>query len=508
MSVVPSQAWNSSVKVINNNKHEITVYAQVVDFAAEGESGEGKFLPILEPTAESGTTLAQWITLSKEPILIAPEQSYSIPFTVQVPEDAAPGGHFAAILIGTKPPEGEGSFRVSTSQIVTSLFFVRIAGDVIEDGVVREFTVRNSFTDIPKAEFEVRFENKGNVHLKPQGEILITNMWGKERGVIPINQQTHFGNVLPQSIRKFEFSWEGEHSFSDIGRYKALLTLAYGEDNRKFETTTEYFYVIPVKATGIVLGTFVAFVLFVRWSIKAYVRRMLLLAGVEPDAGTYARQRRKSFEKEGDVRIVKASMRAPVRRGVSDFKGRLQSTDAFLGKVTAFFGFVMSYKLFFISVIVLLLGAAASTVFIMQVTEEQRDYEIVISNADTDVKISSEEIMHDAKEKSVEVPPLEQTETNETTQAYSIVLVNSSDTPGAAGHLQTALEQKGYVIDELKSDFEKSKETSVVVYDIEYQEEALLLGKEVGNALLSVNPSTDATSPSITIYIGNDYNFQ
>jgi hypothetical protein len=45
MSAVAGQSWSSGVKVINNNPHELTVYAQVVNFAPQGESGEGKLIP-------------------------------------------------------------------------------------------------------------------------------------------------------------------------------------------------------------------------------------------------------------------------------------------------------------------------------------------------------------------------------------------------------------------------------------------------------------------------------
>ena len=107
-----------------------------------------------------GTTLAEWIQLDKqEAITIAPEQSHEIPFTILVPEEVAPGGHFAAILIGTKPPDDGKKLVVKTSQIVTSLFFVRIQGDVVESGHIRTFTVDDSVVSIPSAEFNLRFEN-------------------------------------------------------------------------------------------------------------------------------------------------------------------------------------------------------------------------------------------------------------------------------------------------------------------------------------------------------------
>ena len=258
MSIDPNQEWRSSLRVININPFDLTVYVDVVNFLPQGEGGEGRFVPVT-PSEDGGTTLAEWFTVTKEPILIPQEQSVEIPLVVRAPEDASPGGHFAAILVGTKPlvPE-EGQARVQTSQMVTSLFFARVSGDVIESGSIREFTTTGKYFNSPEANFELRFENKGNVHLKPQGDIRITNMWGEERGVVPINQNSSFGNVLPESVRKFNFSWKGEWSIADIGRYTAIATLAYGADDRQFASAETTFWVIPFK---LLLGIFVTLLL-------------------------------------------------------------------------------------------------------------------------------------------------------------------------------------------------------------------------------------------------------
>jgi hypothetical protein len=509
MAAQPSQVWNSSVKVINNNPQELTVYASVVNFAPQGESGEGKFLPVFEG-GEEGSTLAQWVSITKDPIVIPAEQSTAVPFTVTVPEDAAPGGHFAAILIGTRPVDTQKAIQVRTSQIVTSLFFVRIAGDVTEDGIIREFRTVNTFVDTPKADFELRFENKGNVHLQPQGQIVVTNMWGKERGIIPINRQTHFGNVLPESIRKFEFTWTGEPSISDIGRYKAELTLAYGEEGRKFVSGVTYFYVIPVKGLVIVLGTLLAFVLFASWSIKMYVRKMLYLAGVEPDRIRAQASAQRSFVREGDVRIVKnVSMKAPVQSGVLDLQNRMKNARALFDKVKTLAGFIVSYRIFFISVVVLVAALAIGGLFIQEVLKEQKDYEIVIDNADTSVTLSSEDILYEKAAQETNTATSSAVIVEKEEQRFELVLVNSSDTPGLAAHLQADLEMEGYTINSLKSDFEESKERTVIVYDPALQDEALSLSKKIGNALLSASPEVeDSTAPLITVYIGNDYTVQ
>ncbi len=504
MSAVPQQSWRSGVKVINNNQNELTVYAQVVNFAPSGETGEGKFLPIFEESTE-GTTLAEWITVSGEPVTIKAEQSYTIPFTVEVPENAAPGGHFAAILIGTKPPQTAGAVRVATSQVVTSLFFVRIAGDVTENGVIREFRTQRSFVSTPQADFEVRFENKGNVHLQPQGEILITNMWGKERGVVPINHQTHFGNVLPASIRKFEFSWKGEQSFSDIGRYKAVLTLAYGDENRMFQTSTLYFYVIPVRATIVVLSVLFTLVLLVRWAIGAYVRRMLFLAGIEPAVHRQPYLSKQSALDNTDVRIAKkVSLHTPVAVGILEFKQKFIVAQKVLGKLRMMYDFIRTYKKFFGSLAAFVLLVLLLLWFVVQGIREQRDYEIVITNPDANTTLSSEEIAYTKTAEGTE-PTAEDGQEESGEQLFMLTLVNSSDTPGAAAMLQRTLERSGYSIEDLRSDFEKSKDRSVIVYDTKVQDDALKLSRQLGNVLLSANTSTTTSKPEITVYIGNDF---
>lgn len=51
--------------------------------------------------------LSTWISLSEPSITLAPGEEKSINFTIQVPEDATPGGHYAAVFF--KNPGSETS---------------------------------------------------------------------------------------------------------------------------------------------------------------------------------------------------------------------------------------------------------------------------------------------------------------------------------------------------------------------------------------------------------------
>ncbi|MCF7815507.1 MAG: hypothetical protein K9M10_01960 [Candidatus Pacebacteria bacterium] len=388
LSALPGDIWQSSVKVVNGNSYPLTVYAEVVNFKATGENGEGKFVPLIDEDL-TRTSFASWIQISKDPQVIEPEQSKEISFFVEIPPDAPPGGHYAAILISTEPPASDGQkMAVRTSQAVTTLFFLRIEGDVSELGNIREFRAIDTFIEKPKTDFILRFENKGNVHLQPRGDIIITNMWGTQRGIIPINYQTHFGNVLPQSIREFQFTWESQFNITDIGRYKAVATLAYGVDEIMSVTSIAYFWVIPVKITLLTLAIIALFVALIVWMVKAYVRRMLTLAGVdvghkqsELSIGTDNK-----FENRNE-RIFYRRMAAPIHDGVLDLRQQLRKMDESKGVVRIIVEFVLKYKMFFISICILIGIFITATLYIGKATEKHDNYKVIINNGDVETTI-------------------------------------------------------------------------------------------------------------------------
>lgn len=388
LNLHPGELWKSSLKIINNNAYELTLYAAVHNFAPQGEAGQGVFLPREEGFNPEGPTLANWLDVTSLPIVIPPEQSIEIPIAVVIPKDAPPGGHFAAILVGTRPPEGSGSSFVRTSQVVTSLFFTRIAGEVREEASIREFSVAHLFKDTPAADFILRFANTGNVHVRPQGTISIYNMWGKERGVIPINQKSEFGNVLPSSIRRFEFSWKGEQSLADIGRYTAIVTLTYGQDARQNVHQEAYFWVIPVKGLLMTLGVVGAFVLFMIWAVRRYIRRALYLAGYDASASPSAD--RESVPRK--ARLAQRDLARPIREGVLDLRRQVKVRDGEISSVDSLWRYVQAYRYFFAALLCALCFGVIAYLYFQDVLQGEKSYEVIVERGDADVVLSPHEV--------------------------------------------------------------------------------------------------------------------
>lgn len=384
LTIGPGEFWASSVKVVNTNPYELTLYASVMNFEASGEEGKGRFAPVTEKDPEVlANSLAQWIEISQEPIVVPREQSADIPFSVRIPENAPPGGHYAAILVGTQPfgAEEEGTF-IQVSSLVSSLLFVRILGEVIEEGDMREFSTENSLYQKPEVVFTLRFENRGNVHLQPQGDIAIYNMWGKQRGKILVNQKSGFGNVLPQSIRKFVFEWKGEQNFFEAGMYKAVATLSYGSEARQNVWSTTYFWVVPLVPTFGILGGFISFILFMAWAIRAYIHRALTLyqrklgylEPLSPAGATLSTTNinTKHHEYKHEAPRYKHEVPLILTRSTAKFLRSLVSVLAVLSV------FLKKYASFFIFIVILIGGISVLLMYLSAVLIPARTFEIVV----------------------------------------------------------------------------------------------------------------------------------
>lgn len=390
LSALPGDVWQSSIKVVNGNQFPLTVYVEVVNFQATGEVGQGKFVPIVTDVDNEHRQLtsAEWIQISAGPHTIAPEQTKDVPFFVDIPKDAPPGGHYSAILITTEPHKNANEqMLVKTAQTVTTLFFVRIEGEVIEQADIREFSTTESFLEKPETEFILRFENKGNVHVQPRGNIIIRNMWGTERGDIPVNYQTHFGNVLPRSIREFKFVWSSDFNISDIGRYSAEVTLVYGDDEVRNVHAETHFWIIPLRATLLTLSIVIACIAVLVWMVRAYIRRMLSLAGVDVaqvHANQDSNQGTLTPGKGFTRKISYSHVSAPIKDGVLDLRKHLQTADSKISIITGVFRFLITYKKFFISIFILACMMSIFLWYMNMATEEHSRYRVHLEEERTE----------------------------------------------------------------------------------------------------------------------------
>ena len=368
INLSPGQVWSSYVKVVNNNPELINVFASVLDFTS-GETGGVNFFEIPKDKESEKAFMSQWIEISKGPIEIPPFQSKEIPFQIFVPKEADPGGHYAAILIGNKPLEEKTpGTAVKISSQLSCLILANIEGEIVEKGWIREFVTEKSFYQKPEVKIKLTFENLGNTHLQPKGEIKIYNFLGKERGKILINKDTEFGNVLAKSKRIWNFEWKGERSFFEIGRYKAEINLFFGTKNIQSDSRTVYFWILPIKETLAILGGFTLFLLFIIFSIRFYIKRAIRLAQQEILETIGDNLPAKSSK----IRLTKNVIEKPMKEFVVDLK-----TFSLKKEKTSFSIFFKKYLKFFIFLLLIILWLVIFYLYFKDILKPEKKFEII-----------------------------------------------------------------------------------------------------------------------------------
>ncbi len=370
-SVVPGQTWKTSIKVVNNSPADLTLYASVYDFKSDITGGVAFYLGKKTQSSEK-IFASQWIKISQEPIKLKPYQSQIVPFSIYVPEDAEPGGHYVAIVLGTKPVisgDSKGT-AINISSAIASLVLLRVKGDIIEKGRIRDFYTKKAIYKNADVDFNLTFENLGNVHLHPVGAIKIYNMWGKKRGRIPINENNYFGNVLPNSKRMWKFEWKGEKSLFEIGRYKAQVFLSFGEKAKQTSSREVYFWIIPLVPTTVVLGGFTLLFLIIILSVRLYVKRAILVA--QKQAGISPSQ----------VKISAEVLKAPFKEMIIDLsnlnkKQETLSLPKISSKQKNLKSFLKKYFKVIIFLIALIFWVWASILYFKDTFKPEKDFEVI-----------------------------------------------------------------------------------------------------------------------------------
>lgn len=238
----PGDIVTETIRVKNESPDPMVFGILVEDFSSAGEEGS---VVLEEGESDSSYSLKSWIEPSANNLTLQPNEEQVFPFTITIPRDAEPGGHYASILFQI----GEGQAEAGVTSVqhrVGSLVLLRISGNVVEDANIETFDAPVYSTSAPVV-FNLRVKNDGTTHIRPSGTIIITNLFGQKVDEIPLNS----ANVFPGAIRKMETEW---NPGSVLGHYTATLVASYGQQSLPLTTATKFTVASPIAAIMLVVG--------------------------------------------------------------------------------------------------------------------------------------------------------------------------------------------------------------------------------------------------------------
>ncbi|MDQ3575347.1 MAG: hypothetical protein M3404_10595 [Actinomycetota bacterium] len=208
-TVRPGEAFDDRLEALNLTNRPAELAVEAVDAAI---TADGAFAPGSTRSAEGG-----WLSVTPDRVRVPPRGRAPVAVRVQVPADASPGDHIAAVVVQrADPPRGEGN--VTVVQRVGVRFYLTVAHP---DGSVgsRAFELRalRWTGEQARRSFEAEIANTGSLLVEPLGSMTIARGDLRTSTDLPV-----LGTVPPGVSRNLRISQPGT---LEEGSYEARLNL-------------------------------------------------------------------------------------------------------------------------------------------------------------------------------------------------------------------------------------------------------------------------------------------
>lgn len=144
-----------------------------------------------------------WVRFAKTKFHLEAGKSVDVPYTISVPKEAAPGGHYGVVFAETQPPESQaGGNSVVRKKRVGSILYATVNGQYITSGEVVSTNI--PFWQLqPPLRAESSVKNTGNSDFTNDIVYTVKDVFGNVK-FKDVKQYT----ILPQTTRAFSLEWK------------------------------------------------------------------------------------------------------------------------------------------------------------------------------------------------------------------------------------------------------------------------------------------------------------
>lgn len=197
-----------------------------------------------QPIAEerkAAFNASSWFTIESPDFILLAQERRSIKVNVVVPQNAEPGGHYATVNFDSFVPEQQNTAGATTVNArVGVVVLLAVSGDVRERvSIVDKVHTKTWQPDALPTNFDLTLRNEGNVHVLPQGRIVVRDVFGRVVKELPLP----VGTLLPGADRTYSATWE--HGLT-AGVYNAEVEVVAGTQQVKLGPATKRFVIAPL----------------------------------------------------------------------------------------------------------------------------------------------------------------------------------------------------------------------------------------------------------------------
>lgn len=203
--LIPGETTTQYITVSNPNSAQIDLkYSVKIGSFSQKQDGDSidDYGTVDTDIVSNYNMIMDWITLEKDSGSVAPNETDTVRFTINVPETAPAGGQYATILVKDdteRVDSNNGNVSVQSITQIASIIYAEVAGDTRSDAEILEndlpgLLMTNELTATSMV------KNNGNVHTNAKFTLQVWPLFGDEE--ICTNEENPTESlVMPETSR-------------------------------------------------------------------------------------------------------------------------------------------------------------------------------------------------------------------------------------------------------------------------------------------------------------------
>jgi len=206
ISVSPGGKAKGTFTVVNDGDESVQVVVQPENW----------------PRKRGAIDISSWLKIKPEEFKLGAKGVRKVKYKVKVPKEAQ-GELMSMVFFATTAPAGR-AVNIRTRFGVA--LYVTVKGTEVLEGEISDFRVKKvkSKEEKEKLYFTALVENRGNVHFRPRGKVVIEDEQGKKLDEVEVQ---YGWPVFPKNRRLYRANWEPEEIVP--GNYRAIAIFNYGD---------------------------------------------------------------------------------------------------------------------------------------------------------------------------------------------------------------------------------------------------------------------------------------
>jgi len=220
----PGEKKIYTLKIINSSESEkkVKLHLYPLDFSLNPQGEIVFFSPNALKRSASG-----WVMLNPSQLVISSGEAQDVQVKVNIPEEAQ-GGYYSAIVVEQAPEiSTHQQTDIVTWRMVSILVLVVHGSHQPKGDIIIQDVKIHTYEEKKEAFFIVTLENKGDVHVRIQGKLLIKDKEGRDVKKFPLTEGP--GTIFPETVREFKIAIR---DLPPPGEYVAELLLMYGKGKK------------------------------------------------------------------------------------------------------------------------------------------------------------------------------------------------------------------------------------------------------------------------------------